>query len=228
VSSATEGRATAGAGRRWIAVRRASEIAGVNESTVRRWVDAGKIRSFRTPGQHRRIAEQDLRALIEADPERRSMPDDERAIDEIRRWVAPARARGGWFSSLAPEQRQQYRSLGRRLVALARDYVSGRERRDDIEHTVDEMSRRYGRLLQQHGAGLADAIETYMLFRDATLEAAQEVVGRHLLDPEQLASTREQIALLLDRVLIQIAGAFATSADPGAPRAAGRLSAVRG
>ena len=58
----------ADADERWIAVRRASEIVGVNESTVRRWVDACKIRSFRTPDQHRRIAEQDLHALVRAVP----------------------------------------------------------------------------------------------------------------------------------------------------------------
>ncbi len=213
------GQAQADATVRWIAVRRASEIAGVNESTVRRWVDAGKIRSFRTPGHHRRIAEQDLHALVGTAPGGPAATVDASAIDEVRRWVTPARTPGGWFAALAPEQRQAYRPLGRRLVELAGDYVFGRERPADVEHTVDAVSRRYGRLLTQHGARLTDAIETFILFRDATLEAAQSVAGRRLLDPEELASAREQISLLLDRVLLQVARAFASppSASPPSP-----------
>ena len=49
---------------RWISLSRACNLLGVNESTLRRWADAGYVRSFRTPGGHRRFAEDDLRALM--------------------------------------------------------------------------------------------------------------------------------------------------------------------
>ena len=53
----------AGTGQRWVNLGRACELLGVNQSTVRRWADSGKIRCFRTPGGHRRLAEADLIAM---------------------------------------------------------------------------------------------------------------------------------------------------------------------
>src|SRR2546426_11964313 len=49
---------------RWITLGQACKLLGVNESTLRRWADAGHVRSFRTPGGHRRFSEEDLRALV--------------------------------------------------------------------------------------------------------------------------------------------------------------------
>ena len=49
---------------RWITLGQACKLLGVNESTLRRWADAGHVRSFRTPGGHRRFSEEDLRVLM--------------------------------------------------------------------------------------------------------------------------------------------------------------------
>ena len=223
MSLAVDADAPAAADTRWVMIRRATQRLGVNESTVRRWADAGKVRSFRTPGRHRRIAEQDLYAIAGQQPSEPKPEDGEgAAVEEVRRQVRRSRTRGGWLSSLSSSQRQAYRPLGHCLVGLAVDYVSGREPRPDIEHTVDEISRRCGELLAQHGAGLSDAIEAFILFRDASIAAVQQVVARHLLGPAELASAREQIALLLDRVLIQIAWAFASPENAGAAEATRR------
>jgi excisionase family DNA binding protein len=50
-----------------VGVRAAAESLGVSESTVRRWVDAGRLRSVRTTGGHRRV--------LSADVERHSRPE---------------------------------------------------------------------------------------------------------------------------------------------------------
>lgn len=39
----------------------------VDSKTVGRWADAGRIKSFRTPGGHRRFLESDVRALLDGD-----------------------------------------------------------------------------------------------------------------------------------------------------------------
>ena len=44
---------------RWITLGQACKLLGVNESTLRRWADAGHVRSFRTPGGHRRFSEEE-------------------------------------------------------------------------------------------------------------------------------------------------------------------------
>src|SRR3954468_24633215 len=41
----------------WIGMRRACEILGVNQSTLRAWTDGGRVPVFLTPGGHRRYRE---------------------------------------------------------------------------------------------------------------------------------------------------------------------------
>ena len=52
----------------WLTLGAASGMLGVSESTIRRWADAGDIRSFRTPGGHRRILEDDLKQFMASAP----------------------------------------------------------------------------------------------------------------------------------------------------------------
>src|SRR3954453_3054608 len=49
--------------RRWITIRDACALLGVDQSTLRRWSDAGKVPVFLTPGGHRRYAEDDILSL---------------------------------------------------------------------------------------------------------------------------------------------------------------------
>lgn len=46
--------------RRPLTITQAAQRCSVHIDTMRRWVDAGKISSFRTPGGHRRIPESAL------------------------------------------------------------------------------------------------------------------------------------------------------------------------
>lgn len=48
---------------RWLRVTDAAEMLGVSAKTLRRWEDAGRIRSHRSTGGHRRFAVADVRAL---------------------------------------------------------------------------------------------------------------------------------------------------------------------
>ena len=49
---------------RWLRLSAACRLLGVDQSTLRRWADSGQVRTFRTPGGHRRFAEEDIRAMV--------------------------------------------------------------------------------------------------------------------------------------------------------------------
>ena len=66
-TAGSHGDETAGlepSGGRWLTIHEACAFLGVDQSTLRRWSDTGKVPVFRTPGGHRRYAEADLRALV--------------------------------------------------------------------------------------------------------------------------------------------------------------------
>ena len=45
-------------------IEKASKIISVSKSTLRRWEKEGKIKSYRTPGKHRRYDEKELLKMI--------------------------------------------------------------------------------------------------------------------------------------------------------------------
>lgn len=53
--------------RHWMTLSEASVLLGAHMNTVRRWVDAGAIGSYRTAGGHRRVAQRDVVALAGAE-----------------------------------------------------------------------------------------------------------------------------------------------------------------
>lgn len=47
-----------------LTVREVAEVLGVSQVTIRTWDRMGKIRTIRTPGNHRRIPEGELNRLL--------------------------------------------------------------------------------------------------------------------------------------------------------------------
>ena len=190
---------------RWVNLGRAGEILGVNESTVRRWADSGKIRCFRTPGGHRRFAEHDLYTLIRGDREDELQT---AVVRSIRRKFQAGRKDSDWLGTLADSERDALRPLGRRLVELVGDYISKRQPRSEIEAEVDAIGHSYGALLVERGTPLLRAMEAFTFFRRSLDETAKHLAERNQMDAEQAARAREQIGGLADRVLLGVTAAY--------------------
>ena len=190
---------------RWVNLGRACEILGVNESTVRRWADSGEIRCFRTPGGHRRFAEEDLLTLIRGD---RDHALEAAAVRRIRRRLHSGSKDSGWYGSLAADEREALRPLGRRLVELVGDYISRRQPRAGIEAEVDAIGHSYGDLLVKRDTPLLRAMEAFTFFRRSLDETAKQLAERNQMDAEQAALAREQIGGLADRVLLGVTAAY--------------------
>src|SRR5512145_1574143 len=116
---------------RWVTLSRACEILGVDESTLRRWADNGRLRVYRTPGGHRRFSLLNLEEMVAGETRHRSGEEIERlAVVRIRRQLQRARQQeNGWYGSLSEDNRQQLRDLGRRLIELVGEYLDKKSRR---------------------------------------------------------------------------------------------------
>ena len=190
---------------RWVNLGRACEILGVNESTVRRWADSGEIRCFRTPGGHRRFAEEDLLTLTRGEGEHVL---EAAAVRRIRRRLQSGGKDAGWYGSLGADEREALRPLGRRLVELVGDYISRRRPPGEIEAEVDEIGHAYGELLVGRETPLLRAMEAFTFFRRSLDETAKQLAERDQMDAEQAALAREQIGGLADRVLLGVTAAY--------------------
>lgn len=193
-------------GAHWVSLARACELLGVNESTVRRWADAGQIQCFRTPGGHRRFAEADLHALLEGRTGQGQHDLESAALSRIHRRLT---TRGpDWYADYGTSERDQLRPLGRRLVELVGDYLARRRRRSEVEEEVDAIGRQYGQVLAERRTTLVHALEAFTFFRRSLDEAAKQLAERNRMTAEDALRAREEIAGLADRVLLGLAEAY--------------------
>jgi len=207
LSEATETKTT-----RWLTLGEACKLLGVNESTLRRWADAGHVRSFRTPGGHRRFSEEDLRALIEGHTaERRASYRDlgQLALARIRRRLQRGRAQAAeWYTALPESTREKLRPLGRRLVALVSDYLGRGAQRGRLLDEAREIGLEYGRELKEEGLGLRAVVEAFVFFRRGLTDSAVELCQRNNLSAEEAVEVWDLLSTLADQVLVALAEAY--------------------
>ena len=210
---------------RWVGMRRACEILGVNESTLRLWTDSGRVPVFLTPGGHRRYREADLRSLTEQPPAAESAPLSTALLESHERYDSVARRAfqsSPWFRQFDDEARRRFRILGNSMLQLLSTYVvsgSRRERERSLRRGR-EVAAEYGSVSAGLGLSLAEATEAFLLFRNPVLD----VVHRWLRDqprPGRVGSeTLRRVNHFMDQVLLEMAGAHERAAV--SPRGASR------
>jgi len=184
----------------------------VNESTLRRWADAGHIRSFRTPGGHRRFAEDDLRDLMAG--QGRPGPATYGTLSHLalarirRRLQRGKRHEAHWYASISENNRERLRPLGRRLVNLVSEYLGRGSRRGRLLEEARQIGREYGQQLTAGGLTMRDALEAFTFFRKGLDDAAMELAQRSRLSAEEAAEVWELLSGLADQVLLAIADAY--------------------
>ena len=117
----------------WLSIDAACKLLGVDQSTLRRWSDSGKIPVFRTPGGHRRYNEDDLRALVRGEPRRRRVSRQVLTTMSMSAYehdyIRQAQTRP-WYRAYDQRTLDELRPLGRRMVDLTIRYISSRGERE--------------------------------------------------------------------------------------------------
>jgi len=205
---------------RWISLSRACNLLGVNESTLRRWADAGYVRSFRTPGGHRRFAEDDLRALMagQGRPGSASYGSlGHLALMRIRRRLQRGKKHEAhWHADMPASDRERLRSLGQRLVNLASEYLGRGSRRSRLMDEARQIGQQYGREFADKQLPVRDAVEAFIFFRKGLDDAAIELAHRGNLSAEEAVDVWELMAGLADQILLAMADAYEEVRSPQA------------
>lgn len=197
---------------RWITLGQACKLLGVNESTLRRWADAGHVRSFRTPGGHRRFSEEDLRSLVSGQSTTTKEPYttiSNLALARIRRRLQRGSEKSApWYSHLDERGRERLRPLGRRLVSVVSEYLERGSNRTRLSEEVQEIGHEYGRELANEGLSMREFLEAFTFFRKGLDDTAMEVSRQNELPVEEAVEVWELLSNLADQILLAMAEAY--------------------
>lgn len=200
---------------RWVSIRRAAEILGVNRATLRQWGDAGKVRTFTTPGGHRRFSEDELVSLTDVRPATTRTGLAEVLLATHERYEAVARrclAEKSWFRSFDEAACRRFRILGSSMLNLVGAYlIGGRRERDRSLAEGREVAVEYGAEAARVGLSLPDATEAFLLFRTPVLES----LNRWLRDADPARREASELSrranYFMDQVLVSMAASHDAS-----------------
>lgn len=202
-------------------MRRACEILGVNQSTLRAWTDSGRVPVFLTPGGHRRYREADLRALLESGVGAASTEPLSTALlatHDRYEQVARQALTSPWFQRFDGPARRQFRLLGVSMLNLLTTHlvaVTSAERADALVRGR-ELAAEYGEMANRLGLTLAEATEAFLLFRNPVLETVHQWLSGHAASARQAGDMLGRVNQFMDQVLIAMTAAHERGPQRGA------------
>ena len=146
----------------WLSLNEASRRLNVHPATLREWADRGRIRTFRTPGGHRRFSVEDVDALAaESAPELALFMSA--LVGQARLATTDGKlATESWYSRFDDAAKERQRELGHDLMRLLVAYLGNREK--DWGGEVRALGDRYARLAHDVDLSLGDAMRAFHLF----------------------------------------------------------------
>lgn len=195
---------------RLVSIGRAAEILGVNQATLRQWGDAGRVRTFTTPGGHRRFFEAELLEMVRNGAASASSPPlAEILLGTRERYERLARRSLGesdWFKAIDELARRRFRILGSSMLSLVGAYLTGgRRERDRSLAKGREIAVEYGAESARLGLTLPQATEAFLLFRTPVLEGLNRWLRRRSAAQPESAELLRRANLFMDQVLLRMA-----------------------
>ena len=197
-------------GGRWVGMRRACEILGVNQSTLRHWTDKGRVPVFLTPGGHRRYREADLRALTEptsATVARTPLASVLLASHERYESVARRLVQSSpWSRQFDEPARRQFRLLGGALLRLLSTYVisDSRQERERSLRRGRALAAEYGEAAAGAGLSGAEATEAFVVFRKPILELVHDWLAEQRRPVPEAGEMLTRVNHFMDQILVSL------------------------
>lgn len=200
---------------------------GVAPATLRRWADTGEVKTFTTPGGHRRFSRTALLGMLPAArTERPSLEllgeTPERMAQVMHRQVGRASAEPGWLADVAMDAREPLREPGRRIASALLAYLDAAlEDREEALRAGEEAAAAYGRIAAAAGATLRETVQTFLSHRRPFVRELANAARRRALDAGETSELLDSASDAVDRLLL----ATLTGFQEGQPGGSARQSA---
>jgi len=196
----------------WLSLSKAAKLFNVHPTTLRRWADKGEVPYMLTPGGHRRFSERDVQQFLNASKQIQPMVPAaqawvEKAMNRTRRDIQQQQD-ATWLVQADQDYREQHRMLGRKLMGLTLQYISGNGGSEHLLEEARKIGREYGRIGRLRNMPLTAALEASMFFRDRLIEVALELPDSTHIRPDENIRLMNRINTLLNAVHLAVAAMY--------------------
>jgi excisionase family DNA binding protein len=187
----------------WLSLTEASKRLNVHPATLREWADRGRIRTFRTPGGHRRFSGDDVDALAaEAAPELALFMSA--LVGQARLATSAGKlATESWYARFDDAAKERQRELGHDLMRVLVAYLGDTEK--DWSAEVLDLGDSYARLAQGAGLSLGDAMRAFHLFDGLVHSSAKQLSA---VQVGGLAEFERHVGWFLNEVRVAMVESF--------------------
>jgi excisionase family DNA binding protein len=200
---------------RWMTLSEAAALLDVHPTTLRRWANNGDIPVMVTPGGHRRFTAADQARVARERSALRNVNGvaglwATKALAYTRQEVM-ARRQESWLAHFDEEGRARNRLLGRQLMGLTLQYLSGESSEESGASILDEarrIGRQYAANAREHGLPLRVTLEALMFYRDSLIETALQLPETANIRPEANVRLLRRVNTLLNAVHLAVAEVY--------------------
>ena len=187
----------------WLSLTEASKRLSVHPATLRQWADRGRIRTFRTPGGHRRFSGEDVDALAaESAPELALFMNA--LVGQARLATSAGKlASEPWYARFDDAAKERQREVGHDLMRVLVAYLGDTEKGWFAE--VEDLGDRYARLAHDVGLSLGDAMRAFHLFDGLVHTSAKQLSA---VQVGGLADFERHVGWFLNEVRVAMVESF--------------------
>jgi excisionase family DNA binding protein len=193
----------------WVTLTEACRLLGVSPSTVRRWGDSGMVRTYTTPGGHRRFSRAGLEAVLPGRPTGRpslaDLGETPRSMARgYRKSVDAAPVHIPWASELDDVKRERFRGYGRGIVTslIAALDTEDAGRRVELLRSAEDACANYGRLAAGESLGASMTADIFLRFRRPFLDELASLARRREFDASATSALIADANAALDGLLL--------------------------
>jgi excisionase family DNA binding protein len=195
----------------WMSIHEAASLMGVSPATLRRWSDAGDIRTFTTPGGHRRFSRSAIAGLLPSEVPPAPSEDQlagtrSRMIRAVRRASRRVAHDAPWGHRLAESDRAMFAALGRQMIEAVVVVMDGNEP-EERSRQLDRSriaAAECGALAAQRAVSLRQTVETCLRLRALVIRELTIAGRRHDMDGAATTRWLETSTREIDRLVMEV------------------------
>jgi excisionase family DNA binding protein len=191
----------------WLSLTEASKRLNIHPATLREWADKGRIRTYRTPGGHRRFSGEDVDAIAaEAAPELALFMSA--LVGQARLATSAGQlSTESWYARFDDAAKARQRELGHDLMRVLVAYLGDTDK--DWSPEVHDLGDRYARLAHDAGLSLGDAMRAFHLFDGLVHSSAKQLSA---VQVGGLADFERHVGWFLNEVRVAMVESFSEGA----------------